>query len=100
EANAAAKRIGELMRQGLKNEAEDLKTQTNSYKEEIRSLGEKLGAIEILLQNELVLLPNLPHASVPAGASADDNLVMFEHGTKPQLPQHALPHWELAAKYD
>lgn len=100
EANAAAKRIGELMRQGLKDEAEGLKAQTNSYKEQIKSLGEKLGAIEILLQNELVLLPNLPHASVPGGASADDNVVVLEHGAKPQLPADPLPHWELAAKYD
>lgn len=100
EANAAAKRIGELMRQGLRDEAEDLKRQTNSYKEQVKSLGEKLSAIEILLQNELVLLPNLPHASVPGGASADDNLVILEHGVKPQLSKNALPHWELAAKYD
>ncbi len=99
-ANAAAKKIGELMRQGQKQEAESLKQQTNSFKEQTKALGEKLGAIEILLQNSLVLLPNLPHSSVPAGATPEDNVVALEHGTIPQLPANALPHWELAAKYD
>jgi seryl-tRNA synthetase len=100
EANAAAKKIGDLMRQGLKQEAESLKLQTNSFKEQTKSLSEKLSAIEILLQNELVLLPNLPHSSVPKGASPEENVVVFEHGRIPQLQQDALPHWELAAKYD
>ncbi|MGV3686147.1 MAG: serine--tRNA ligase [Daejeonella sp.] len=100
EANAAAKKIGELMRQGLKQEADSLKQQTNAFKEQTKSLGDKLGAIEILLQNSLVLLPNLPHSSVPKGSTPDDNVVALEHGTIPQLPANALPHWELAAKYD
>jgi seryl-tRNA synthetase len=67
EANAAAKKVGELMRQGLKAEAEAIKTQTTTFKEQTRTLGDKLSAIEILLQAELVLLPNLPHQSVPKG---------------------------------
>ena len=64
EANAAAKKVGELMRQGLKDEAEAIKTQTTTFKEQTRTLGDKLSAIEILLQADLVLLPNLPHQSV------------------------------------
>ncbi len=100
EANAAAKQIGDLMRQGKKEEAEALKSATTGYKEQIKSLGEKLSAIEILLQNELVLLPNLPHSSVPKGATAEDNVVALENGEIPVLGQNALPHWELAAKYD
>ena len=100
EANVAAKKIGDLMRQGLKQEAESLKLETNSFKEQTRTLSEKLNAIEILLQNELVLLPNLPHSSVPKGSGPEENVVAFEHGQVPQLPQSALPHWELAAKYD
>ncbi len=100
EANAAAKKIGELMRKGEKQEAESLKLQTNSYKEQTKNLSEKLSAIEILLQNELVLLPNLPHASVPKGGSPEENVVALEHGRFPKLPENALPHWELAAKYD
>jgi seryl-tRNA synthetase len=100
EANAAAKKVGELMRQGLKEEAEALKAQTTDFKEQTRALGDKLSAIEILLQSELVLLPNLPHKSVPKGSGADDNQVASEYGLIPQLMQGALPHWELASKYD
>ncbi|MBA3972035.1 MAG: serine--tRNA ligase, partial [Bacteroidetes bacterium] len=100
EANAAAKNIGELMRKGLKQEAESLKQQTNSFKDETKTLAEKLNAVETSLQNSLVLLPNLPHSSVPKGASPEDNVVALEYGVLPQLPANALPHWELAAKYD
>lgn len=100
QANAAAKKIGDLMRQGLKEDAEKIKAQTTDFKEQTRELAEKLSAVEILLQAELVLLPNLPHSSVPAGSTSEDNLVVSEHGTIPQLTPNALPHWELAAKYD
>jgi len=100
EANAAAKKVGELMRQGLKEEAEKIKAQTTDFKEQTRTLGDKLSAIEILLQAELVLMPNLPHKSVPKGFGADDNLVALEHGVIPTLLPGALPHWELATKYD
>ena len=92
EANAAAKQIGDLMRQGKKEEADALKSTTTGYKEQIKSLGEKLSAIEILLQNELVLLPNLPHSSVPKGATAEDNVVALENGEIPVLDKNALPH--------
>jgi len=100
EANAAAKKIGELMRTGGKQEAESLKLQTNSFKEQTKALGDKLSALETLLQNELVLLPNLPHTSVPKGNEPDENVVEFEHGEMPKLAVDALPHWELASKYD
>lgn len=100
EANSAARKIGELMRQGLKDAAENIKPQTTAFKEKARTLGEKLSAIEILLQNELVLLPNLPHISVPKGTVPEENVVSLEHGEIPRLMQNALPHWELASKYD
>jgi len=100
EANAAAKKIGDLMRKGLKQEAESLKLQTNSIKEQTKTLSDKLNAIEILLQNELVLLPNLPHLSVPKGSTPEENVVALEYGQIPELPDNALPHWELATKYD
>jgi seryl-tRNA synthetase len=100
EANASAKKIGDLMRQGLKDEAESLKQQSNNFKEQTKDLSDKLSAIEILLQNELVLLPNLPHVSVPKGKSPEENVVVLEHGQIPELMPNALPHWELAAKYD
>lgn len=100
EANAAARQVGDLMRQGRKEEAEKIKAQSSGYKERTRELGDKLTAIETLLQSELLLLPNLPHGSVPVGNSPEDNVTVFENGAKPQLPANALPHWELAAKYD
>src|SRR5690606_2830834 len=52
------------------------------------------------LQQKIVLLPNLPHESVPKGTSAEDNEIVFEHGFRPELPGDALPHWEVVAKYD
>ena len=100
EANASARKIGDLMRQGLKEEAESIKSQSNTYKEQTKMLSDKLSAIEILLQTELVLLPNLPHVSVPKGKTPEDNIVTLENGEIPQLMQNALPHWELATKYD
>lgn len=100
EANAAAKRIGELMRTGQKEEAEKVKSQTGTWKEDIKRFGEELTNIEQELLQKIVLLPNLPHASVPKGVSAEDNEVVLENGEIPTLPENALPHWELAAKYN
>jgi seryl-tRNA synthetase len=100
QANAAAKQIGELMRNGKKDEAETIKTNTGVWKEEIKKLTEQLTAVEEELQQKLVLLPNLPHSSVPKGLTPEENEIVLENGKKPQLPSNALPHWELAAKYD
>ena len=100
EANAAAKQIGELMRTGKKEDAEALKVKTSVWKEEIKRLNEQLNAIEEELQQKLVLLPNLPHSSVPKGLTPEENEVVLENGAKPALPENALPHWELAAKYN
>ena len=100
EANAAAKRIGELMRTGQKAEADQLKSQTGTWKEDIKKLGEELTNIEQELQQKILVLPNLPHNSVPKGISAEDNEVVLENGEKPNLIENALPHWELATKYN
>ncbi|HYK77966.1 MAG TPA: serine--tRNA ligase [Daejeonella sp.] len=100
EANSAARQIGDLMRQGQKEKAEELKAATSSFKVQSKELSEKLAEMEESLQNMLFLLPNLPHASVPQGNSPEENIVVLESGNKPNLPENALPHWELAAKYD
>jgi seryl-tRNA synthetase len=100
EANAAARQIGELMKQGRKAEAGEVKSKSATLKEEIRVIGEKLAAAEAGLQEQLVLLPNLPHASVPKGTSAENNEVVYEHGKKTALFEGAIPHWELASRYD
>ncbi|MFC3197004.1 serine--tRNA ligase [Parapedobacter deserti] len=100
EANAAARQIGELMRQGKRDSAEAIKAQSSGYKEQQKKFVEELDSVEAGLHEKLVLLPNLPHPSVPRGVGAEDNEVVLEHGRRPELPEHALPHWELAAKYD
>ncbi|MES2107892.1 MAG: serine--tRNA ligase [Bacteroidota bacterium] len=99
EANAAAKQIGEFMRTGKKDEAETLKAKTGAWKEDIKRLNDQLNSVEEELQQKLVLLPNLPHSSVPKGLTPEENEVVLENGAKPNLPENALPHWELAAKY-
>jgi len=100
EANAAARKIGELMRAGEQVVADTWKVIAATKKDNIRELGEKLTSIEDELQSKLVLLPNLPHSSVPKGLTPEDNEVVLESGDKPNLPPNALPHWELAAKYN
>ena len=100
EANAAAKQIGDLMRTGKKEEAEAIKAQTASYKENIKNLSDKLNELEAAQHNLIVQLPNLPYHLVKPGSTAEDNEVVLTHGEPAKLPNKALPHWELAAKYD
>jgi seryl-tRNA synthetase len=100
EANAAAKQIGELMKQGKKEDAEAIKSKTASSKEEIKKLHDELAVIEQELHQKLVQLPNLPHSSVPKGKTPEENEVVLTFGEAPNLAENALPHWELAAKYD
>jgi len=98
--NAAAKQIGDLMRTGQKEAAEKLKSQTAQSKEDVKKFQEDLAIIEDKLYQKLVLLPNLPHSSVPKGKTPEENEVVLQNGTEPTLPTNALPHWELAAKYN
>jgi len=100
EANAAAKQIGDLMRQGKKEEAEAVKSKSSGYKEQVKQLTDKLAQVEQELHDKLVQLPNLPHSSVPVGVSADDNEVVLSHGDVPTLAEGALAHWDLLTKYD
>src|SRR5690606_3819095 len=99
-ANAKARQIGELMRQGKREEAEVIKAASGEYKDQIKRLTEQFGEVERLLHEKLVLLPNLPHSTVPKGDGSEDNEVVLEYGTKPELRSDAKPHWELAAAYD
>jgi len=100
EANQLAKKIGELMKSGKKDEAESLKLQTAGLKEQNKALEEKLKTAEDNLFNALVTLPNMPHALVPEGKSADDNLNVYQYGETPAMPDGAMPHWDLITKYD
>src|ERR1700739_1902463 len=98
--NKASKEIGDLYKAGKKQEDDDLKGKTTAWKEEITRLEAEVKKAEQELQDKLVLLPNLPNATVPKGKTPEDNAVVFTHGDMPQLPENALPHWELAKKYD
>lgn len=100
QSNALSKEIGLLYKQGKTDEANAAKEKTAELKEMIRELTEKQAALEQQLNDLLVQIPNLPHDSVPAGKHAEDNLVERTGGKMPQLPEDALPHWELAKKYD
>ncbi|MCA8831428.1 serine--tRNA ligase [Hymenobacter pini] len=100
EANELARQIGTLMKAGNKAEAETLKARTAELKQHTRAHAEELQEVEKQLQQLLYKLPNVPHTSVPAGRSADDNEVVREVGEKPTLADGAKPHWELIEQYD
>ncbi len=99
EQNATAKQIGALMQQGKKEEAEACKQKTATLKEQSKTWEQELSEIEKKLNDTIVQLPNLPHTSVPAGRTPENNVIVREGGAKPAL-QQTLPHWELAKKYD
>lgn len=100
EMNNLSKQIGQLMKEGRKAEAEEAKNRTAELKEKIKQFGDEKETAEKEIESLLVLLPNLPHDSVPAGRTPEDNQVVKEVGKIPDLPASALPHWELARKYD
>lgn len=100
DANTASKQIGDLMRAGKKDEAEEIKKQTFSYKEDIKSLSEQLTTLEAEQFDLLVQLPNLPNTLVPKGSTPEDNEVVLIHGDATEFGFKALPHWELASKYN
>ena len=100
ESNKLSKEIGMLFKSGKAQEANQLKEQTAGLKEASKQLGEDLNATSAALQEQLYQLPNIPHASVPAGNSDADNEEIFSEGDIPTLIEGALPHWELAKKYD
>jgi len=99
-ANANAKQVGELMRNGKKDEAEEIKAQTAANKDQIKKLADQLAVVEQHLYNALIQLPNLPGELVPAGSTAEENEVVDTYGEPAVLHAQALPHWELTAKYD
>ena len=99
-ANQKAKEIGALYKSGKAEEANQLKEETSSLKAETKVAQEDLQKIESDLLEIRTKIPNIPHESVPAGNTEDDNEEIFRSGTIPQLHSKALPHWELAAAYD
>ena len=100
QSNKLSKEVGALMKAGKKEEAEEIKSQTAQYKELTKKLGDTLDQVTQELTQLLYRIPNIPTDIVPEGKSAEDNLTVFQAGEIPTLPQGALPHWELAKKYD
>ena len=100
ESNKLSKEIGMLYKNGEVQKANLLKEKTSQLKEGSKTLNDKLNQFTIDLQELLYQIPNVPHESVPSGVTEDDNETVFEEGTVPTLHEGALPHWELATKYD
>jgi seryl-tRNA synthetase len=100
DANKLSKEIGDLFKSGKAKEANDLKEKSANLKEASKQLTDDLSRISMELQNALYQIPNIPHPSVVAGKSEEDNEEIFKEGTIPTLFEGALPHWELAKKYD
>lgn len=100
ELNALSKEIGNLFKSGKKEEAAAAKDKTAGLKDSVKELSQSLDSKEKELNELLVLLPNMPSEVVPKGKSAADNVVVKKGGVIPELPEDALPHWDLAKKYD
>ena len=100
ESNKLSKDIGELMKSGEKAKAEILKEKSVQLRDKDKELTEVLNAYVNQLQDELYKLPNLPAEIVPEGKTPEENLNVFQEGEIPTLFEGALPHWELAKKYD
>ena len=98
--NQAAKQIGMLMGKGEKEAAEAMKAEVANLKTRSQQLKEESERVAEELQNEIVRLPNFPHDSVPEGRTAEDNVVVKLVENYTEIPGEALPHWELAKKYD
>ena len=100
ESNSLSKEIGMLFKSGETEKANAAKEKTAGLKEDSKRLGEEMGQVATELQALLYQVPNIPHPSVPPGKSEEDNEEIFSEGEIPTLSKSALPHWELAKKYD
>ncbi|WP_289288228.1 serine--tRNA ligase [uncultured Muribaculum sp.] len=100
ELNKLAAKIGKLMKDGAREEAEQTKAAVAALKDEQKAIAEQLAATEDEIRNILLSVPNVPCDMVPEGKTAADNVVEKTGGPMPDLPEGALPHWELARKYN
>ena len=98
--NQIAKEIGGLFKSGQSEKANELKTITADLKAQSKELHEKIQEVELELLSIRTQIPNIPDESVPPGITEDDNEEVFSAGSIPELGDDALPHWELASKYD
>jgi len=100
ESNKLSKEIGILFKSGEVQKANLIKEKTGQLKDQSKALSDTLSRIADELQELLFQIPNVPHESVPFGNTDEDNEEIFSEGAVPVLPENALPHWELAKKYD
>ncbi|MFL0062585.1 serine--tRNA ligase [Tenacibaculum maritimum] len=100
ESNKLSKEIGSFFKSGEVQKANLLKERTSLLKKKATATKEMLNEVTIKLQELLYQIPNIPHPSVKAGKSEEDNEEIFREGVIPNLGENALPHWELAKKYD
>lgn len=100
ESNSLSKEIGSLFKSGEKEKANILKEKTTHLKETSKTLSEDLNTKTNELNSLLHTIPNVPNELVPSGIAEDDNEVVFKEGSIPDLNENALPHWDLAKKYD
>jgi seryl-tRNA synthetase len=100
EANKLSKEIGDLFKSGKKDEAEAAKPKVAALKEAAKALETALQETEEAQKQLLYTIPNAPHATVPKGKTADDNVEVFSWGSQPTLSEGKKPHWELIEEYD
>lgn len=100
ESNTISKEIGNLYKSGEAQKANALKEKTGELKVTSKELSELLNSKAETLTELLYKIPNVPHELVPAGNSEEDNEEIYKEGDIPILHENALPHWELAKKYD
>lgn len=100
ESNKISKSIGMLLKEGKKEEAEAAKSKTADLKAKSKELSQSQEETKNKLQDALYQIPNIPIDEVPAGATEDDNEVIFTVGTLPKVAENAEPHWDLIKKYD
>ena len=100
QVNSLSKSIGGLMKEGKKDEAETVKQQVADIKAKTKELEEVMKQAEDDKRDLLCTIPNVPYDLVPEGKSAEDNLIVKTGGHDTVLPENALPHWELAKKYN
>ncbi len=98
--NKMAAQIGALMKQGNREEAEKVKTQVADLKTANKEIDDNLTAAQDEITEILLSVPNVPYSGVPEGRTAEDNVVEKTGGKMPELPEDALPHWDLAKKYN
>ena len=101
ERNTLSAQVGQLFKAGKGDQAQEIKHKVALLKTDISTSEEKLKSTKIALEDLLLQIPNIPHESVPAGNTDEDNEVFKDWSTDlPSLPDSALPHWELAEKYN